>query len=52
MFVNKFPYNLVNETNLVHNFFLVFSVNLYITSTCFGPLQVHNQEEQLYLCDT
>jgi hypothetical protein len=25
---------------------------LFITSTCFGPLQVHRQEEQLYLCDT
>jgi len=25
---------------------------LFITSTCFGPLQVHHQEEQLYLCDT
>jgi len=36
-------YNLVNETNLVHYLFL---------ATCFGPLQVHHQEEQLYLCDT
>ena len=25
---------------------------LFITSTCFGPFQVHHQEEQLYLCDT
>ena len=25
---------------------------LFITSTCFGRLQVHHQEEQLYLCDT
>ena len=25
---------------------------LFITSTCSGPLQVHHQEEQLYVCDT
>jgi len=25
---------------------------LFITSTCFRPLQVHHQGEQLYLCDT
>jgi len=46
---------LVNETNLVHYLFLVqvriLSI-LFITSTCFGPLQVRRQEEQLYLCDT
>ena len=46
-------YNLVNETNLVHSLFLVYFVNfLFITSTCFRPLQVHHQEEQLYLCNT
>jgi hypothetical protein len=25
---------------------------LFKTSTCFGPLQIHHQEGQLYLCDT
>jgi hypothetical protein len=25
---------------------------LFITSTCLGPLQVHQQEEQLYSCNT
>jgi len=25
---------------------------LFITSTCFRPLQVHHQEEQLYVCKT
>ena len=25
---------------------------LFIISTCFGPLQVHHQEEQLHICDT
>jgi len=27
------------------------SLILFITSPCFGPLHVHHQEEQLYLCD-
>jgi len=45
-------YYLVNETNLVHNLFSAYFVNIIITSTCFGPLHVHHQEEQLYLCDT
>jgi len=45
-------YNLVNETNLVHCLFLLYSSILFLTSTCFGPLQVHHQEERLYLCDT
>jgi hypothetical protein len=25
---------------------------LFVTCTCFGPLHVHHQEEQLYLYDT
>ena len=25
---------------------------LFITYTCFGPLRLHHQEGQLYLCDT
>ena len=29
-----------------------FSSVLFITTTCFGPLQVHHQEKQLYLYDT
>jgi len=42
--------NLVNKTNLLHNFFLVY---LYLSiSTCFGQLCAHHQEEQLCLCDT
>jgi len=43
------PYNLANETNLVHIFFsqLISSI-LFITSICFGPLQVYHQEELLY----
>ena len=28
------------------------SLILFMTSTCLGTLQVHHQEEQLYLCDT
>jgi len=43
-------FNLVIETNLVHSFSQCISSILFITSTCFGPLQVHHQEEQLYLC--
>jgi len=43
-------YNLVNETNFVHSFSHCISSVLFITSTCFGPLQVHHQEEELYLC--
>jgi hypothetical protein len=39
---------LANETNLVHNFFWVYFINIIIISTCFGPLQVHHQEELLY----
>ena len=42
----------LNETNLVHVLFLVYFVNFFITSTCFGPPQVHHQEGQLYKCDT
>jgi len=45
-------HNLVNETNLVHSFCLCILSILFITSTCFRPIQVHHQEEQLYLCDT
>jgi len=37
-------YYLVNENNLVHNILSISSI-LFITSTCFGPLQVHHQEE-------
>ena len=43
-------YNLVNETNLVHSSSQCISSILFITSTCFIPLQVHHQVEQLYLC--
>jgi len=41
-------YNLVNETNLVHNLFLVY----LSISTCFGQVWAHHQEKQLCLCDT
>jgi hypothetical protein len=36
--------DLINETNLLHTLFsqCILSV-LFITSTCFGPLQVHHQ---------
>ena len=34
----------VNEINLVHKVLSIFSSILFITSTCFGPLQVHQQE--------
>ena len=47
---NVSEYNLVNETNLVHNLFLIY---LYLSiSTCFGRLWAHHQEIQLCLCDT
>jgi hypothetical protein len=36
-------YNFVNETNLVHNLFLVY----LSVSTCFGQLFAHRQEIQL-----
>ena len=49
---NVLLYNLVNETNLVHYFSYCISSILFLTSTCFGPLQVHHQEERLYLSDT
>jgi len=39
--------NLVNKTNWVHNFFLVY----LSTSTCFVRLCAHHQEIQLCLCD-
>ena len=43
--VDRAPlYNLVKEINLVHNILSILSI-LFITSTCFGPLQVHHQEE-------
>jgi len=35
-------YNLVNEINLVHSFSLCISSILFITSICFGPLQIHH----------
>ena len=35
--------NLVNETNSVHDLKCILSI-IFITSTCFGPLQVHHQE--------
>jgi len=41
-------YNLVNKTNLVHNFFLVYLSN----STRFGRLWAHHQEKQLCFWDT
>jgi len=37
-------YNFVNETNLVHNILSISSI-LFVTSTCFWPLQVQHQEE-------
>jgi hypothetical protein len=44
--------SLVNESNLVQYFFLVYSVNFIYNPTCFGPLQFHHQEEILYFRDT
>jgi len=41
--------NLVNGTNVVHNFFLIC---LLLFSTCFGQLCVHHQENLPYICDT
>jgi len=42
-------YNPVNETNLVHKFFSqCISSILFITCTCFEPLQVYHEEEKLY----
>ena len=32
-------YNLVNKTNLVHNILSISSI-LFVTSTCFGTLQL------------
>ena len=42
------PHHRVNNTNLVHNLFLVYLP----ISTCFGWLCAHYQEKQLCLCDT
>jgi hypothetical protein len=42
--------SLVNKTNLVHNFFLVY-LHLSI-STGFSRLCAQHQEKQLCLCDT
>jgi hypothetical protein len=36
-------HNLVNESNLVHDLFLVYFVNFIYTATCFRPLQVHHR---------
>jgi hypothetical protein len=47
---NILTYNLVNETNLGHNLFLV---RKYLSiSTCFRRLWAHHQEKELCLCDT
>jgi hypothetical protein len=40
--------NLVNKTNSMHNFFLVY----LSISTCFRRQCAHHQEKQVYLCDT
>ena len=41
-------YNLVNQTYLVHNLFL-----LYLSiSACFGRKCAHHREKQLCLCAT
>jgi hypothetical protein len=41
----KYRMNLVNETNLVHDLFLVYFIN-FITSTCFG---LSGMQERLLL---